>query len=159
MFLYIQNLRQLWPWEQTQGAEITVEEDSIEWDEKKEGGFSDPEVKITQIHSANNDDRRNDPWLTDRTPSRASLGFSNDPLRKPSMQVFGGANRVEREARTAAYGTKSVWYKIWDDTVRTQSSAVRLLQNRIVILSVCWGGAISIILTVGSVFVPVLNIF
>lgn len=75
------------------------------------------------------------------------------------MQVFGEANNWEREARMEDYDNKPYLHKILVDTVTTQNRAIRLLQNRVVLLSVCWAGIISTVLTVGLLFVPEARLF
>lgn len=75
------------------------------------------------------------------------------------MQTFGGPNKLECEARWNVYLRKSMVRRIWDDRVRVRSSAVRLLQDRTALTAVCLAGAVSSILTVGSLWVPAGNMF
>lgn len=143
VFLYTRNSRQLPSWEQAEyygGSAGSA------------GDTNEKEVEISQ------DCSRSQSWWKSRGLSRASPGRTIDPLRKGSMQVFGEANKWEREAREG-YENKPYLHKILDDTVTTQSRAIRLLQDRVVLLLVCWAGIISIVLTVGLLFVPEARLF
>lgn len=44
--------------------------------------------------------------------------------------------------------------KIWDERVRVESRAIQLLQDRTILVAVCLGGAVSALLTVGSLWLP-----
>lgn len=71
------------------------------------------------------------------------------------MQTFGGANKFEREAKWEGWRRRSTARKIWDDRLRVESRAIRLLQDRTMLLAVCLGGAVSSLLTVGSLWLSV----
>lgn len=133
VFLYARNLRQLRPWEQVQYSGRSSRMDD---DELSEYGDEKGRSKSRGA------------------PSRAAAVI--DPLRKGSMQTFGEANHWEREARMEPYcdGSKSLVYKIWEETVQTQNQTIRRLQHRIVLLSICWASVISTVLAVGLLFVP-----
>lgn len=75
-----------------------------------------------------------------------------------SMQVLGAANCWEQQARAEAYAAKSLRQKIWDDAVKTQNRDIRLLQDRTVLLAVCWGGALSAALTIATLWIPSVDI-
>lgn len=152
VFLYLRNLRQLRPWEQTQ---YTGEIEGSK-DDENEDELSDDDNKAHESLPKYSKDQS---WPRIRGPSSASAGYTIDPLRKASMQVFGKANDWERKARMEAYGTKPIRYKVLDETVTTKNRAIRLLQHRVVLLCFCWAGIMSTLLTVGLLFVPELGIF
>lgn len=134
LFLYVRNLRQLRPWEQVQYGGGTAKLD--------DGGEYDESRKQSRSQS--------------RSKRRGASGSPDviDPLRKSSMQTFGEANNWEREARTEGYGTKPLLCKIMDETGMTQNKAIRLIQNRVVLLSFCWAGVVSMVLTTALLFIP-----
>lgn len=168
LFLYAWNLQQLRPWEARHNA--------------TGGGFASPDdhdgdglpVAEFKTHISSDNDRRRAPSrmaaavaavaaggsASSDAASRAStpLDAYGDPIRKPSMQAFGPANRWERRARMGVYGASPTRQKIWDEAVRTQNRAARLLRDRSVLLAVCWGGALSGLLTVASLWIPGMNL-
>lgn len=141
VFLWMRTLRQLRPWEQVQyNGGIATLDDGDDNEHSERVNKKQPRSKNHRL-------------------GRASSGHVIDPLRKGSMQTFGEANDWEREARMEGYGTKSLLHKILEGTVKTQNRAIRLLQDRVVLFSFCWAGAVSTILTVGSLFVPEVRLF
>lgn len=135
--LWTRNLRQLRPWEQVQHDQGIAKLDDGGDDHEHSKG-----ANLKQPRSERCGSRRSSP------------GHVIDPLRKGSMQTFGEANDREREARMEGYKTKPFLHKILEETVRTQNRAVKLAQDRVVLLSFCWAGGISTVMMVGSVFVP-----
>ncbi|KAL2147853.1 hypothetical protein VTI28DRAFT_3331 [Corynascus sepedonium] len=77
-----------------------------------------------------------------------------DPLRKPSLQVFGPANDYSGEPWSTRYDAKSVWSKVFDETVVVQNKALVMWQDRTILFAFLWGGAGAVALTVISLFVP-----
>lgn len=77
-----------------------------------------------------------------------------DPLRKPSLQVFGPANDYSGEPWSTRYDAKSVWSKVFDETVVVQNKALVMWQDRTILFAFLWGGAGAAALTVISLFVP-----
>lgn len=147
--LQFRNLRQLRPWEQGQLGE---DGDDHELNSAAE---------VTTHISSDNDRRRSKqvwPGSVIRVTSRLSSSRNDDPLRKPSMQTFGPANKYRRRAFVKAYQSKTIARKIWDDAVKTRNRNIKMLQDRTLFLSICWGGAISSVLTVVSLFIPVMKV-
>lgn len=173
LLLYIRGLRQLRPWEQPYGSQSNIYAEALD---DTDDGLSVSEVK-THIFS-NPRDARRDEFASGGSNrmncSRRSVSISVDvcssscssvtvPTSSNSgsvaMQTFGGPNRLECEARWNVYLRKPIVKKIWDDQVRVRSSAVRLLQDQMVLTAVCLAGAASSLLTVGSLWVPAGNMF
>lgn len=183
--LYIYNVRQIRPWEvrvrrrDFVSKQVTDDDDlsvvevktTITSDEGRrqgpsgddgrrmtivssitEGSRSTAEVKT--VITSDNDRRR----TASRTSSRSGA-TAMDPRDKTSMQIFGDANRWEQEAQAEAYAAKSTGQKIWDYTVKTQNRHIRLLQDRTVLLGVCWGGALSATLTIALLWIPPVDLF
>lgn len=153
LVLQLRSLRQLRPWEQEQLL------DDIEAD-----GYAhelNSAAEVTTHISSNNDKRRSKQpahGVAIRVTSRLSSSRNDDPLRKPSMQTFGPANKYRRRAFVKAYQSKSMARKVWDDAVKTRNRNIKILQDRTLFLSICWGGAVSSILTVVSLFIPVMKV-
>lgn len=151
--LQFRSLRQLRPWEQEQlGEDGDADDDTHELNSAAE---------VTTHISSDNDRRRSkQAWHGSviRVTSRLSSSRNDDPLRKPSMQTFGPANKYRRRAFVKAYQSKTISRKIWDDAVKTRNRNIKMLQDRTLFLSICWGGAISSVLTVVSLFIPVMKI-
>lgn len=153
LVLQLRSLRQLRPWEQEQLM------DDIDADGHAHELNSAAEVR-THI-SSNNDKRKSKQpahGMAIRVTSLLSSSRNDDPLRKPSMQTFGPANKYRRRAFVKAYQSKSIARKIFDDAVKTRNRNIKILQDRTLFLSICWGGAISSILTVVSLFIPVMKV-
>lgn len=151
LVLQLRSLRQLRPWEQEQLL------DDIEAD----GHELNSAAEVTTHISSNNDKRRSKQpahGMAIRVTSRLSSSRNDDPLRKPSMQTFGPANKYRRRAFVKAYQSKPLVRKIWDDAVKTRNRNIKILQDRTLFLSICWGGAISSVLTVVSLFIPVMKV-
>lgn len=153
LILQLRSLRQLRPWEQEQ----LLEDDDA--DDNAHELHSAAEV-TTHISSDNDKRRSKQPThgVAIRVTSRLSSSRNDDPLRKPSMQTFGPANKYRRRAFVKAYKAKPIVRKIWDDAVRTRNRNIKMLQDRTLFLSICWGGAISSVLTVVSLFIPVMKV-
>lgn len=49
--------------------------------------------------------------------------------------------------------------RIWDDKLVVKSKAVAVMQARTVVKTACWAGAVSAVLTLGSLWVPAGNLF
>lgn len=153
LILQFRSLRQLWPWEQEQ----LVEDSDTDGDTHELNSAAEA---TTHIGSDNDRRRSKQAWHGSviRVTSRLSSSRNDDPLRKPSMQTFGPANKYRRRAFVKAYRSKSITGKIWDDAVKTRNRNVKMLQDRTLFLSICWGGAISSVLTVVSLFIPVMKV-
>ena len=82
-----------------------------------------------------------------------------DPLRKPSLQVFGPKNEYAKEDWAKGYREKGWMQKVFDETVVVQSKALVLWQDRTVFFALLWGGAGATALTVVSLFVPSAMLF
>ena len=82
-----------------------------------------------------------------------------DPLRKPSLQVFGPENEYAKEDWVNGYREKGWMQKVFDETVVVQSKALVLWQDRTVFFALLWGGAGAAALTVVSLFVPSAMLF
>lgn len=151
-FLYLRNLRQLRPWEHCYDIE------NLEQDSEDNDDFSVSEVK-THISSDNKPQR--DKFTARETVSRISSRASQRSATSTvattysmAMQTFGGANRWECKRKWEGWQRRSMAMRIWDDRVRVESRAIRLLQDRTVVLAVCLAGAVSAFLTVGSLWLP-----
>lgn len=153
LILQLRSLRQLRPWEQEQL-----------FDDAEADGHAhevNPAAEVTTHISSDNDKRRSKQpahGMAIRVTSRLSSSRNDDPLRKPSMQTFGAANKYRRRAFVKAYQSKPMSRRIWDDAVRTRNRNIKMLQDRTLFLSICWGGAISSVLTVVSLFIPVMKV-
>lgn len=119
---------------------------------------ADPSAEFVTTITSENDRRI---ALSRMNSGRISAGSSytaGDPaavkLKPSSMQVLGSANCWEQQARAEAYAAKSMRQKIFDDAVKTQNRDVRILQDRAVLLALCWGGAISATLTIATLWIP-----
>ncbi|KAH6847902.1 hypothetical protein B0I37DRAFT_354580 [Chaetomium sp. MPI-CAGE-AT-0009] len=86
--------------------------------------------------------------------STSSTASRVDPLRKPSLQLFGPANEYAGEAWMAGYDGKGVVSKVFDETVVVQNKALMMWQDRTVFFALLWGGAGAVALTVVSLFIP-----
>ncbi|KAK3293257.1 uncharacterized protein B0H64DRAFT_476820 [Chaetomium fimeti] len=86
--------------------------------------------------------------------SASSTASRVDPLRKPSLQVFGPANEYAGEAWRAEYEAKGVVNRVFDETVVVQNKALKMWQDRTIFVALLWGGAGAAALTVVSLFVP-----
>lgn len=184
LFLYAWNLQQLRPWEarhkDTAAATAASTTGGFDDVERHEGPLhrDDPPSAVAEVttHISSDKDNRRTPSRTPEktttttittssssSASRAStpLGgtyYTTDPARKACMQAFGPANGWERRARMGPYAASSLRQKIWDEAVRTQNRDARLLRDRAVLLAVCWGGVLSGLLTVASLWIPVMNL-
>ncbi|KAI3394811.1 hypothetical protein diail_2213 [Diaporthe ilicicola] len=153
IILQLRSLRQLRPWEQEY-----LDEDV---DADGQGHELNSAAEVTTHISSDNDRRRSKQPAHGgaiRVTSRLSSSRNDDPLRKPSMQTFGPANKYRRRAFVRAYQAKPMVRKIWDDAVKTRNKNIKMLQDRTLFLSICWGGAISSVLTVVSLFIPVMKV-
>jgi hypothetical protein len=153
LILQVRSLRQLRPWEQEQLVEdADADDDTHELNSAAE--------VTTHISSDDDGPRSKQAWHGSviRVTSRLPSSRNDDPLRKPSMQTFGPANKYRRRAFVKAYQSKTITRKIWDDAVKTRNRNVKMLQDRTLFLSICWGGAISSVLTVVSLFIPVMKV-
>lgn len=151
LVLYTRNLRQLRPWESTT-ADGRESVQQITHNDDDDDDWSVGEVKT--IITSDNDRRKTHSRASSRKVSIVSSYTLADQMRKASLQVLGEANSREHEARVKAYAAKSLSEKIWDDAVKTQNRAVRLLEDRTVLLAVCCGGAAAAALTIGSLWIP-----
>lgn len=150
IILQLRSLRQLRPWEQ----ELLDDVDA-------DGHELNSAAEVTTYISSDNDKRRSKQaahGMAIRVTSRLSSSRNDDPLRKPSMQTFGPANKYRRRAFVKAYQSKPIVHKIWDDAVKTRNRNIKILQDRTLFLSICWGGAVSSVLTVVSLFIPVMKV-
>jgi hypothetical protein len=147
VILQFRSLRQPRPWEQEQ---LVGDADA------------DGDTHEGTTHTSPDDDRwgPKHAWhgAAMRVTSRPSVRRNDDPLRKPSMQTFGPANKYRRRAFVKAYQSKSITRKIWDGAVHTRNRHIKMLQDRTLLLSICWGGAISSVLSVVSLFIPVMKV-
>jgi len=82
-----------------------------------------------------------------------------DPLRKASLQAFGPKNDVDAEGWTAAYAGRPLHRRIFEPTVPVSNKRLRLLQSRVVFKAIAYGGAISVLLTTASIFIPGVRMF
>lgn len=152
-FLYIRNLRQLRPWEHNHDI------DDSEQDTDEDDNFSiNGEVKT---HISSDNGRRRDKFamrsIPSRISSRASVRSATNTIitnYSMAMQTFGGANKWECKSKWEAWQRRSITMKIWDERVRVESRAIQLLQDRTILVAVCLGGAVSALLTVGSLWLP-----
>ncbi|KAK3986224.1 hypothetical protein QBC44DRAFT_297466 [Cladorrhinum sp. PSN332] len=78
------------------------------------------------------------------------IGFGMDVVLvlsglSPVYRTFGGGNDTEGE-----------WGKgrVWDDTVPVEDKGVMMMQDRVVLFAVLWGGVLATGMTVGSLFLP-----
>jgi hypothetical protein len=85
---------------------------------------------------------------------RSSVASRVDPLRKPSLQVFGPGNEYSDEAWVGVYEGKGVMCRVFDETVVVQNKGMVSWQDRTVLFALLWGGAGAAALTVVSLFVP-----
>ncbi|POS71330.1 hypothetical protein DHEL01_v210280 [Diaporthe helianthi] len=85
--------------------------------------------------------------------------WEQEQLGETSMQTFGPANKYRRRAFVKVYLSKTMTGKIWDDAVKARNRNIKMLQDRTLFLSICWGGAISSVLTVVSLFIPVMKVW
>jgi hypothetical protein len=86
--------------------------------------------------------------------SASSTASRADPLRKPSLQVFGPANVYAGEPWMAGYEGKGVMSKVFDETVVVQNEALMRWQDRTVFFALLWGGVGAAALMVVSLFLP-----
>lgn len=154
LFLYVRNLRQFRPWESStaEGRRSVQKMNHNTDDDDDDDDWSVGEVRTTI--TSDNGRRKTPSRASSRKVSIVSSYTLTDPTRKASLQVLGEVNSQEREARVEAYAAKSLGEKIWDDAVKTQNRAVRLLEDRTVLLAVCCGGAAAAALTIGSLWIP-----
>lgn len=98
-----------------------------------------------------------------RGHSRKDTNSSNfsrvDPLRKSSLQTFGPKNDPSQEPWVKRYAAKSLYQKIFEVTTPVQNQTLQLLSDRTIFFAIIWGGLVSSLLTVGSLFVPSGNMF
>ncbi|KAH6623002.1 hypothetical protein F5144DRAFT_605536 [Chaetomium tenue] len=86
--------------------------------------------------------------------SASSTASRVDPLRKPSLQVFGPANEYGGGQWMAGYEGKGVMSKVFDETVVVQNKALMMWQDRTVFFALLWGGIGAAALMVVSLFLP-----
>ncbi|KAL2265534.1 hypothetical protein VTJ83DRAFT_6634 [Remersonia thermophila] len=79
---------------------------------------------------------------------------------KPSLQVFGPPNDFSHEPWVAAHQAQGFWAKaVRQETVAVNNRALLAWQDRVVFVSVLWGGVVATAVTVASLFVPVGGLF
>jgi len=177
--------RQLRPWEQdndldngsrtgehivyNHGGQVDIEDDEGDTTPFKEkacpiSGVVDAVVVTAKKHHHHS--RKNTQASSVSLSSIGSLGA--DPLRKTSMQFFGPRNydTTDEEAWRwqGVYEKKSIVEKIFcprngNGCVPVQNSSVRLVQDKVVLFAVIWGGVVSAAMTVGSLFIPSVGLF
>ncbi|CAN8103720.1 unnamed protein product [Discula destructiva] len=167
LVLYIRNLRQLRPWEHDDDVEHNG---SVAAEDKDDLSVSQVKTYICSDAHRHRRDRhaRVSSYASDTTDSSRSVTISISSTTTAAaaakdstaaMQTFGGSNAPECQARWARWLRKPMAERMWDGRARVQSTAVRLLQDRTVLLAVCWAGAVSSLLTVGSLWVPAGDMF
>lgn len=141
VFLHIRNLRQLRPWEHLH------DERNAEKDDPRNSA-------ITTVISSANDQRHR---KHARTVTAASTTSRIDgPLQTMTIQPFGPSNDFDQVEQ---YARRPVFKKIFDEAAKTQNTSIRLLRDRVLFFAVCWGGLVSTILAVGSLFIPCMKLF
>ena len=140
IFLHLRNLRNLRPWEQFGDLEH-ISEDNGDYN-------AEPRKSISSEKGTNYGHSRN-----------ASTFSRVDPLRKASMQSFGPSNDFHGEPWVKHYADGSLLYKIFDGTTKVGNHQIQLMQDRVVFFAVCWGGLVSTVLTVASLFIPSAKLF
>lgn len=136
LLLHFRNLRHIRPWE------LACDEP----DEPSVVTFSDPFRKHARKITS-----------TSTTSTLSSRG--PDPLRKPSLQTFGPVNEPGSESWTRLYAAKSIYAKVFGETVAVQNQSLQGMQDRAVFLCIVWGGLVASTLAVASLFVPRGNMF
>lgn len=139
--LYRRGARALRPWEQFPD----VEADAKDGDAASVASFDTADAMEAGRSSVDS--------------SRVATFSRVDPLRKASLQAFGPKNEAGREAWVGAYANKPAHRKIWEPTVPVRNKHLRLLQDRVVFRSIAYGGAVSALLTVVSIFIPSVGLF
>ncbi|KAK4150178.1 putative regulator of g protein, partial [Chaetomidium leptoderma] len=130
--------RQVRPWEGVAEEEKKGGDDDEGW----WTGHKRGDTSSTTVSSASS------------SSSSSSTASGVDPLRKPSLQVFGPANDYSRELWMKSYREKGVMRRVFDETVVVQNKGLASWQDRTVLFSLLWGGAGATALTVVSLFVP-----
>jgi hypothetical protein len=140
LFLHFKNLRQMRPWELT-------------WDETEDASSSSSGKVGT---TADRDDgfRKHSRKETAASTVTTLSCRGPDPLRKPSLQTFGPKNEPDAETWRRLYAARSLYAKVFEETVSVQNQSLRVMQDRAVFLSVAWGGLVASLLAVASLFVP-----
>ncbi|KAL1838569.1 hypothetical protein VTJ49DRAFT_2529 [Mycothermus thermophilus] len=98
---------------------------------------------------------------TSRTTTLTATTTKPTPSQyKPSLQVFGPRNDFSHEPWVTAYQAQGFWAKaVRQKTVAIHNRALLAWQDRVVFVSVLWGGAVATAVTVASLFVPVGGLF
>ena len=153
--LHFRNLRHVRPWEQFADAEPDEAREcpkakALDEDSDDEDSSRDPEKGV----SGSRDRRKHV-----RTNTKSSQTSVVDPLRKASLQTFGPKNDYAREPWVRLYAAKSLWSRVFEATVPAQNRTLVLLQDRTIFFAVLWGGVLASMLTVVSLFVPVVGIY
>jgi hypothetical protein len=88
--------------------------------------------------------------------SLASPHLGADPLRKPSLQMFGPANESAGSPWpwTQLYAQRPFLSRVFDAAVPVQNRALSGMHDRTLFLAVVWAGLVASLLTVGSLFIP-----
>ncbi|AEO71523.1 uncharacterized protein THITE_2123999 [Thermothielavioides terrestris NRRL 8126] len=167
LVLYFARVRQVRPWEGAVGdgdgggggdggGEEGAVEEGVGGD--NEGDGDGKEVEKGAVVCGWREHRRKGTGSSSSVVSAASKAWSTasvvDPLRKPSLQVFGPANDYSGEPWTSAYKAKGLVRRVFDETVPVQDKALVMWQDRTVFVALVWAGAVSTALAVGSLFVP-----
>ncbi|OIW27435.1 hypothetical protein CONLIGDRAFT_633801 [Coniochaeta ligniaria NRRL 30616] len=139
LFLHFRNVRQVRAWE------LTCDE------------VENHPVKIEVTHNGNF--HKHTRKETAASISTTSSSRSPDPLRKPSLQTFGPENQPDTEPWTRLHASKSLYAKVWEETVAVQNQSLQTMQDRAAFLSIVWGWLVASMLAVASLFVPSGNIF
>jgi hypothetical protein len=87
----------------------------------------------------------------------SSLGA--DPLRKPSLQTFGPRNEPDAEPWMELYASRSLYSRIFGETLSVHNQGLRMMQDRAVFVSIAWGGLAATVLAVASLAVPSGNMY
>lgn len=144
ILLHLRQCRQLRPWEQDYHLDETKPAGGVEVNDDEDDLDSDPAKA------------RNPPGgRQDGAVSQAKSGAAaGHPLRKPTLQTFGPANRPAAEHWTQPYRSRSVLARAVTGTVPLQNQTLQLRQDRTVLLAVLWAGLLAAAMTVGSIFIP-----
>lgn len=126
------------------GMEVQGEDGDRAGAEEKEieGGYREHRRKDTASTSLSS---------VSRSTTTAGRG---DTLRQARFQAFGPANDFSEEPWVKLYSERGFWRRVFDETVPVQNKGIVLMQDRVVLLAVLWGGAVATGLTVVSLFVP-----
>lgn len=75
------------------------------------------------------------------------------------FDIFGSSNDAGNGGWKGSYERKSLWKKVFDDTVVVQDQAMRLLQDGIVRQAQLWGVLVTVVLSVVFVVLPVVGLY